>query len=249
MKPLGDLFNILFKKLFLSSFRIRKRLTVRGRTNIPAQGRAVIASLHRYDFDPLLISSMIDRHIYWVYGSFLDHVPLFRFLLRRYGFLTAAYEGITGVHSIRQMDRILREDKILGIFPEGVAPLISRDYAKKNLLFHTSFARLAVKRCAPVIPVIIVPRRYRITRYPIPRAIRRFFRMPPAIRDIPHRMRFLRADIIVGRPIHPPRPAGSAPPSPRETRKEAEALAEEVKGVLMEMDHRYNRDNYQKEWS
>lgn len=236
---LRDLPNKAFKKLFLGSFKTRKKLRIIGLSQNYFKGRSIIVSLHRYDFDPLLISSVLEKHIYWVYASFLDLVPLFRFLLKRYGFLAAGFEQITGLHSIRQMTQILRDDNVLGIFPEGVAPLLSSDYETREPVFHTSFARLAIKTGTPVYPVIIAPRKWKVSPYPVPVWIRKLFRMPEEILSIKKRMRFLQADIIFGEPI---------PPPGKEQEKNPKVLAEEfsetVRAALLALDKKYNKEKY-----
>jgi 1-acyl-sn-glycerol-3-phosphate acyltransferase len=199
----------------LSFARLTKDLRVRGRRNIPATGPAIFVSLHRTDADPILVSAAVRREVLWVYASFLDQVPVLGRLLRRYGFVAAAYREITGIRSVREMVAALTAGKALGIFPEGATPLMD-PHGGDGHRFSPSFARLAILTGSPVIPVVIAARRVVTRPYPLPRPFRRNMGLPTAAAEV----RFRR--VISGVTVHFDRPRTLDPT--RSYREQAQAV-------------------------
>lgn len=199
----------------LSFARLTKDLRVRGRQNIPSTGPVIFVSLHRTDADPILVSAAVRREVLWVYASFLDQVPVLGRLLRRYGFVAAAYREITGIRSVREMVTALTAGKALGIFPEGATPLIDPRGGDGHR-FSSSFARLAILTGSPVVPVVIAARRVTTRSYPLPRPLRRRMGLPAAAAEVPFRR------VLSGVTVHFDRPRTLDPQRPY--REQAQAV-------------------------
>lgn len=162
----------------------------------------MLVGFHRADIDPFAVTIGARREVLWVYAHFLDKVPILGAMLRRYGFIAAAYREITGVRNIREMVAVLKEDHALGIFPEGATPLL---YPGEDRKFHfsPSFARLATMTGSPVVPVRVRPRWTRIVRYPIPVSLRRRMRLPESVASITRRQRYHKIEVRFAAPIYP----------------------------------------------
>ena len=89
-----------------------------GKKNRRIKGKAIIISNHVSMWDPLLISVVFRRHIYW-----MGKVELFKTRIARFFFhLVKAFpvhRGEGDLAAIRHAFRVLRDGKLFGIFPEG----------------------------------------------------------------------------------------------------------------------------------
>lgn len=131
------------------------RIDVEGLDNIPASGRAVIAPNHR-GFMPL-------DAVMHLYTALQERGRIIRFLiipsLLRLPFLSNFLTKLGGVIASQEnAARLLAEENLVGIFPEGIRGIFSRygeayrlrDFAKSG------FAKIAIENKAPVIPVAVV---------------------------------------------------------------------------------------------
>ncbi len=120
-----------------------------GRKNMRIKGKAIIVANHLSMWDPLLISVVFTRHIYW-----MGKIELFKNRFARLFFnLVKAFpvrRGEGDLAAIRHAFRILRDGKIFGIFPEG-----TRVKSGKLRKFEPGTSMIALKSGSPVIPVYI----------------------------------------------------------------------------------------------
>ena len=120
-----------------------------GRKNTRIKGRAVIISNHLSMWDPLFIAVMFRRQIYW-----MGKIELFKNWFVRFFFgivkTFPVRRGEGDLPAIRHAFKILREEKLLGIFPEGTR--IKSGYMSK---FEPGTAMIALKNDAPIIPIYI----------------------------------------------------------------------------------------------
>lgn len=159
-------------------------------------------ALHRADIDPFAITIGAGREVLWVYANFLDRVPIVGALLRRYGFIAAAYRELTGIREVREMVSVLRNGQALGIFPEGAIPLLYPDEVRQ-FSFTPSFARLARITGSPIVPVRVRPERWTVAKYPIPVVLRRMMRLPESVAGITRRRRYYNIEVRFAPPIMP----------------------------------------------
>lgn len=155
---------------------------------------------HRADIDPFAITIGAGREVLWVYANFLDRVPIVGNLLRRYGFVAAAYRELTGIRNVREMVAVLEDDRALGIFPEGATPLLYPE-EPRSFPFSSSFARLALLTGSPIVPVSLRTRCVDIVKYPIPVTMRRWMRLPESVASIHRRRRYRGIEVCFGKPI------------------------------------------------
>ena len=89
-----------------------------GRKNVRIKGKAVIISNHLSMWDPLFIAIMFRRQIYW-----MGKIELFKNkFLKVFFTLVKTFpvrRGEGDLPAIRHAFNVLRNNKLLGIFPEG----------------------------------------------------------------------------------------------------------------------------------
>jgi len=98
------------------------RVRMTGEDHIPEEGAVIIAANHVSFVDPLILGGMIRRPVRFVMHHSIFKIPLLNFIFRTGkaipiasreddpAILTAAYQ---------QIHQVLRDDDVLGIFPEG----------------------------------------------------------------------------------------------------------------------------------
>jgi 1-acyl-sn-glycerol-3-phosphate acyltransferase len=137
--------------------RLFFRPWVQGLENIPDDGPAILASNHLSFSDSIFLPLMVDRHITFLaksdyftgkgvkgrltawFFSGLGQLPV-----DRTGGRASEAAILTGM-------RVLGEDKLLGIYPEGTRSPDGRLYRGK-----TGVARMALEGHVPVLPVAMI---------------------------------------------------------------------------------------------
>lgn len=143
------LYNFL-KILFQILFRVVFRASVEGRENIPKDGRLILAANHMSDADPPLIGCFFTRPVCYMAKEELFEIPVIGFIIRHcYSF--PVHRGAADRAAIKTAVTILKQDLVLGIFPEGTRA--------KNGRMHKAEAGvglIAAMTGAPVLPTAIV---------------------------------------------------------------------------------------------
>ncbi len=143
------MYNFL-RILMVIYLKIYYGLKIEGKENIPKTGRAVIYANHIHALDPLPVAAATKRKI-----AFLAKKELFSNKYAAYFFrwmkaISVNRDGNDAYSLIASM-RILKEDGLLGIFPEG-----TREDARRRLLeFKPGVSMLAVKSESVLVPAFI----------------------------------------------------------------------------------------------
>ncbi|NLT98554.1 MAG: 1-acyl-sn-glycerol-3-phosphate acyltransferase [Christensenellaceae bacterium] len=120
-----------------------------GKMNTRHKGRAVVIANHFSFWDPLLIAVIFKRQVYW-----MGKIELFKSRIARMFFNAVkafpVRRGEGDLAAIRHAFRILKAEKLFGIFPEG-----TRIKSGEIGRFEPGTAMIALKNNAPVIPVYI----------------------------------------------------------------------------------------------
>lgn len=142
-------FYMIVRLLASFIFRIVFRIEVRGQENIPAEGRLIICANHTSMLDPIMLAIAVNRPI-----SFIAKKELFKnkFLERFFlglGAIAVDREA-SDLSAIRNSLRVLKDEKILGIFPEGTrVDKVDLESAKSGI------ALMTIKGKAPILPIYI----------------------------------------------------------------------------------------------
>lgn len=137
--------KVLSWVLFFPLFRVK----IIGEQNF--QGSAILCANHRSLLDPIILSCVMKRRIYYMAKSelFDDHGKFFAWLLRSVGAFPVARSS-ADKSAVLRAERLLSDGCIVGIFPQG-----------KIVADETSFkikagaSLLAMRTGVPIIPVSI----------------------------------------------------------------------------------------------
>ena len=126
---------------------------VYGIENIPKEGAAIISGNHLSNWDIFLVGWKVKRHIIWLAKESLFRAPVVSFFVRAYGAIPVKTEGGSGMSAIMSALKVLKQDKLLGIFPEGMRTLKKKpsDYSTQ-----LGIAMIMAKAKCPVVPVRII---------------------------------------------------------------------------------------------
>lgn len=124
-------------------------ITVHGLDNIPNDGNLVLASNHASNWDPIFISIGVSRQIHWMAKKELFKNKFLASFLNKLGAFPVDRED-TDINAIKNALRVLKDDGILGIFPEGTRV----DGFDLSNAKHGA-ALLSVRSKSPILPVYI----------------------------------------------------------------------------------------------
>ena len=142
------MFYIIAKFIFLIIFKLFFRLKVTGQENIPQNGPFIIVANHSSLLDPIILGISIKPKIIFVAAAYLFEIGWLGYLLRKANSIPVQREN--DIKAIKQSLKILRQGRVLGIFPEG-----GIDRQKNNLPVRAGAAYLATKAGAPIVPIRI----------------------------------------------------------------------------------------------
>jgi 1-acyl-sn-glycerol-3-phosphate acyltransferase len=148
-----------------------------GVENVPATGAAILASNHLSAADWVFMPLQLKRRVTFLAKAEYFTGPGVKGFFQRAFFTGAGQVPIdrssasAAENAIQTGLRILREGKLLGIYPEGTRSPDGRLYRGK-----IGVARMALETGVPVVPVAMVYRPRRIVGLSIPRVTVRFGR-------------------------------------------------------------------------
>lgn len=125
------------------------RFEASGLENIPSSGPVVLCSNHISLLDPTTVGTKVDRKVHYMAKAELFDVPLFGPFIRSLGAFPVKRGGVSK-EAIRTAIALLKEGKVMGIFPEGSRSAAGDSAGKKGA------AMIALKSGAVVIPVAII---------------------------------------------------------------------------------------------
>lgn len=126
------------------------RWQVIGLEHLPAEGPALLASMHQSAFDTLIWAVLAPRFAYVLKRELL-RIPLFGALLSRSGMIAIDRRaGAAALRSLlREADRARQTGRQVVIFPEG-----TRVPPGGRVALQPGVAALAARMAIPVIPVV-----------------------------------------------------------------------------------------------
>ena len=135
--------NIVLKILF--------RVEIINSHKIPLGGPALLCANHNNMLDMFFLGFKLDRWIYWMAKEELFKNPISGFIFRNLGAFPVK-RGAGDVGSIKGAYKLLNENKIVGIFPQGTRI----DPSKLDTLkVKSGAAMIAVNAGVPIIPATV----------------------------------------------------------------------------------------------
>ncbi|SEM85656.1 1-acyl-sn-glycerol-3-phosphate acyltransferase [Mesobacillus persicus] len=99
-------------------FKPLYRVEVIGRENIPLEGGVLLCSNHINNFDPIIVGMMASRPVHFMAKEELFTVPILGKLVPHLNAFPVK-RGMSDREALRKGLAILKEGKVLGLFPEG----------------------------------------------------------------------------------------------------------------------------------
>ena len=161
-------------------FRLLNRWEVSGREHVPPQGGVLLIANHTSYADPPIVGAACPRPVHFMAKAELFGIPVLGWLIRRtHAFpvrRTAADRG-----ALRRGVRLLRQGKVLLVFPEG-----TRSSDGRLGPFEQGAAFIALASGAEVVPLGIDGADHLLPRHtPIPRPAKLRLRFGPPV-DLSH---------------------------------------------------------------
>lgn len=125
------------------------RVKYEGRENTPQEGALIVASNHKALYDPFLLAYAVNREIHFLAKKELFELPIVGSILRKAEMIPLT-RGSNDIKAIKTCLRTLKEEKVLGIFPEG-----TRVKDDQQLAAKAGLGMFAAKGNAAILPVTI----------------------------------------------------------------------------------------------
>jgi 1-acyl-sn-glycerol-3-phosphate acyltransferase len=143
------LFDFLYKRYF--------RVETIGAANIPSEGRCLVVANHSgtlpYD-GAMLKTAMLQAHpakrdFRWLAEDFIFYLPFLGAFMNRIGAVRACQENA---------ERLLRMEKLVGVFPEGVKGIgkLYKDRYKLQRFGRGGIIRLCLRTGTPIVPCSVI---------------------------------------------------------------------------------------------
>lgn len=120
-----------------------------GLHNVPQEGPYVLCSNHISNVDPVLIACAVPVDLYFMGKAELFFIPVLGWILRKIGVFPVK-RGTGDVNAVKRALTILKEGKVLAMFPEGTRVKDDEESPTKS-----GAAIFAIKGAAPILPVAV----------------------------------------------------------------------------------------------
>ncbi len=122
-------------------------MKVEGFENIPKKGAVIIASNHVSYLDPAVLVASLNRKIYFITKKEVFKNTFVSFILKNLNAFSVDRENVD-ILAFKKAINILREEKVLGIFPEG-----TRSSNGELQELKLGAIKIAMKTGVPILPV------------------------------------------------------------------------------------------------
>jgi len=128
-------------------FNILSKFEVEGEENFPESGPLIVVGNHFSFLDPPAFIAVTPWPMEFIGGAFNPHAPkIVRFIPKLWGYLPV-YRGTGSTFALKEAQRILNNNGIIGIFPEGGS------WAEVLRPARPGAALLAAKTGAKILPI------------------------------------------------------------------------------------------------
>lgn len=130
-------------------FRIIFRFRVTGKENIPTEGKVILCSNHISELDPVILGIAVPRRIRFMAKKELFKNKFLGWLVSALGAFPVDRKS-ADLSAIRNSLTVLKNNEVLGIFPEG-----TRVYEENIENAKPGIALISIKAKAPIVPIHI----------------------------------------------------------------------------------------------
>ncbi len=121
---------------------------VKGRKNL-IKGKCIVTANHRSNMDPILVYLKSNRKIHFLSKKELFKNKFFSWILRCLGCIKIDRHNLD-INATKQVFKVLKENKTLGIFPQG-----TRSQDEDNMEIKNGVCMFAIKSKTPIVPMYI----------------------------------------------------------------------------------------------
>ncbi len=122
-------------------------MEIRGIENLPESGGLIITSNHVSYLDPAVLVASLNRKIYFIAKKEVFKNTFISFLLNKLNAFSVDRDNVD-MFAFKKAMNILREEKVLGIFPEG-----TRSSNGELQELKMGALKIAMKTGVPILPV------------------------------------------------------------------------------------------------
>ncbi|MGE5613719.1 MAG: lysophospholipid acyltransferase family protein [Bacillota bacterium] len=133
------------------AFKLFFRVDIVNINQVPKEGPALLCANHNTILDMFFLGYKLDRWIYWMAKEELFKNPVMAYVLKKLGAFPVK-RGTGDVSSIKTAFKLLKENKIVGIFPHGTRIGQAR---LKTARVKPGAAMIAANSGVPVIPAAV----------------------------------------------------------------------------------------------
>ncbi len=119
-----------------------------------SKGPFLLISNHCGAYDPIIISSIMTRNVSWVTGAYLFKSKFLNIIFKKICRCIPKQQGQSDFSCMREMQRTLRDGRVVGIFPEGtrtwdgnIAPYSRKTLAKMIKIFAVPTVFINLEGC------------------------------------------------------------------------------------------------------
>lgn len=143
------MFYSIVKNIANKIFRLLFKFNVYGVENTPSEGKFILCSNHASNWDPLFISIFIPRQISWMGKKELFKNKILSYLLNKLHVFPVDRDH-SDITAIKNALRVLKNEGVLGIFPEGTrVSKMDLEGAKPGI------SMISIKSKSPILPIYI----------------------------------------------------------------------------------------------
>lgn len=145
--------NLLFNTLYCIGKVLEKivfQVDIQGLGNLPSQGRFIICPNHTSNFDPVIMLLHSNRIIHFLAKEELIRTRFLKWFFNNL-YVIPVKRNSNDTAAIKKCLRILKDEKVLGIFPEGTTKKEGRELIEPK----AGAVSMAIASKTPVIPVAI----------------------------------------------------------------------------------------------
>lgn len=145
INPVYEVTRPMLRVLFTALWDLR----VYGELHVPARGGAILASNHQSFLDPPLVGAALQRQLHFMARRTLFSNPVFGAIIRAYDAFPVE-RNAADLGAVRHAMRLLREGKLVLLFPEGTRTRTGRLGAPK-----AGVSMIAERAGVPIVPMLI----------------------------------------------------------------------------------------------
>ncbi|WP_209125159.1 1-acyl-sn-glycerol-3-phosphate acyltransferase [Alkalihalobacillus sp. BA299] len=131
--------------------RVKFNIKVIGLENVPKKGSLIIASNHVSNYDPIILMCLLNRKVHFLAKQELFKFPITNWFFKKVHAIPVNRKTGIVIRAVRHSLSVLKEEKVLGIFPEGTRCKNSKKTKPKR-----GVGFFAYKSESPILPIALV---------------------------------------------------------------------------------------------